>query len=382
MSRWAVLLSLLSFPAYRARAIELPGFFKKSGDGLEEVLQAPCGPGGLAVTPGGEYIIACHQFFDPVYAVMRCNEDGIWEPFPNMEMNTPGSGSPVVLDSVLGIRCDPKGIVWILDNGRRSERPPKLVAWDSNRNRLHQVIQLAPPAVLKTSFVRDLALDPEEPFVYISDPANGDDAALIIVDLRTNLARRVLQGHNAVQPEPGMNFQLDGRIVAAKSPDGRNVQPLAGVSPLAIDRKGTWLYFGPTVGATLFRIRTEYLRDDSLHPKTLAAQVQGFSPKNIGDSIAVDAKGNVYFADVQSGAIGYVTPAEKYLKYHLLVEDSRLMWPGGLTLTPDGRLHFFSNQLHRTPIFNDGKNTSSPPFEIFRIKGATTTSKFWSLKGG
>ena len=53
----------------------------------------------------------------------------------------------MILDSVLGIRCDPKGIVWMLDNGRRSDRPPKLVAWDSNRNQFHKVIELAAPAV-------------------------------------------------------------------------------------------------------------------------------------------------------------------------------------------------------------------------------------------
>ena len=73
----------------------------------------------MAITPKGEYIISCHQFFNPTYAVQILNsKTGVWEPFPTLEMNTPGSGSPVILDSVLGIKCDPEGIVWMLDNGR------------------------------------------------------------------------------------------------------------------------------------------------------------------------------------------------------------------------------------------------------------------------
>ena len=91
--------------------------------------------------------------------------------------------------------------------------------------------------------------------------------------------------------------------------------------------------------------------------------------------MALDSKGNFYFGDIQSGAIGYVTPDDKYGGYHHLVLDGRLVWPGGLTLGSDGQIHLFSNQLHRTPIFNSGKNATVPPFEIFRTKALT--SRFW-----
>ncbi len=35
---------------------------------------------------------------------------------------------------------------------------------------------------------------------------------------------------------------------------------------------------------------------------------------------------------------------------------------------PDGQLHFFSSQLHRTPFFNSGKDVTTPPFSIFRAR--------------
>ncbi|MCB1077643.1 MAG: hypothetical protein KDM64_07445 [Verrucomicrobiae bacterium] len=349
----------------------IPSLFKKNGDGLEQVEQAPSGPGGLTITPSGDYIISCHQFFNPTYAVLRLNRDGVWEPFPNLSFNTPGPGNPLALDSVLGIACDANGIVWMLDNGRRSGTPPKLIGWDTTKGKtggLHQSIYLVAPTVLRTSFVRNLAIDPEEPFIYLSDPASGTDAAIIVVELTTGLTRRVLQGHYSVIPDARIQLNLDGKPVEARSTDGRPVQPLAGVSPIMVDRKGQWLYFAPMHGGTLYRVQTQWLRDPSLDPVQLESKVQSFSVKPICDSIIMDARNNIYFGDIGGNAIGYSTPDENYLKYHYLIQDGRLIWPGGLTFGTDGKLHFFSNQLHRTPIYNSGKDVTAPPFEIFRVK--------------
>ena len=355
-----------------AQAIDLtfPSLFKRSSDGLDAIEQAPCGPGGLAITPSGDYIISCHQFFNPTYAVPRLTRDGLWEPFPNIAMNTPSPGNQLALDSVLGIVCDKDGIVWMLDNGRRSQTAPKLVGWDTTKDEdkgYHKVIPFVAPQVLKTSFLRNLAIDPEHSFIYISDPAMGQDAALLVVDLVTGLTRRVLQGHYSVQPDPTVSLELDGKPVEAKTQDGKSVQPLSGVSPLAVDAEGKWLYFGPMHGRTLYRVETTFLQDPSLDPNQLSAKVQGFSSKPICDSIAIDPRGNVYFGDIGGNAIGYVTEDEKYLQYHYLLQDGRLIWPGGLTFGTDGKLHFFSNQLHRTPIYNSGKDVSAPPFVIFRV---------------
>lgn len=351
----------------RAGAIDFafPSLFKKNGDGLEEVNQAPSGPGGLTITPSGDYIISCHQFFDPTYPVLRLNRDGVWEPFPDI------SFLQQHVDSVLGIACDAQGIVWMLDNGRRLGTPAKLIGWDTTKGKtgaLHQIIPLVAPSTLRTSFVRNLAIDPEAPFIYISDPASGDDAALIVVERSTGLTRRVLQGHYSVKPDLRIALNLDGKTVEARSADGRPVLPLAGVSPLMVDREGQWLYFAPMHGGTLYRVETKFLRDPSLGPVQLEAKVQAFSVKPICDSMVMDSRGNIYFGDIAGNAIGYATPEENYLKYTYLIQDGRLIWPGGLTIGTDGKLHFFSNQLHRTPIYNGGKDVTAPPFEIFRVK--------------
>ncbi|MEO0414802.1 MAG: gluconolaconase, partial [Verrucomicrobiota bacterium] len=49
-------------------------------------------------------------------------------------------------------------------------------------------------------------------------------------------------------------------------------------------------------------------------------------------------------------------------------QDPRIKWPGGLIIGTDGNLHFFSNQLNRSGIFNSGKDLTQPPFYLFKVK--------------
>lgn len=355
-------------PDFKLPSVPVPQIqlFKRSGDLLKETGQAPAGPGGMCILPTGETVISCHQFFDSPYRVMKRNKNGEWEPFPDLESNTRGSGAPVVLDSVLGIACDSRGIVWMLDNGRSSEMPPKLVAWDTRKNAWHRHLILS--AVTPTSFLKNLALDPSAPYVYISDPADGIRSALVVVDLSTGLQRRVLQGHYSVKRDPAVDLELDGRKVEVHRPDGQTATPLTGVSPIAVDRKGEWLYYGPRNGTALFKIRTALLQQNDLAATSLQAQVTGVSPKPVCESMAIDAKGRIYFGDIPRGAIDYVTPDDDYLNLYELVNEPHIVWPGGLGIGPGGKIHFFSSQLHRTPFFNGGKDVTTPPFYLFEAR--------------
>ena len=369
MERRIIIIGLMLALLLPATAWAFP-FGKKKNAGLEESAQAPCGPGGMTITPEGSYIISCHQFFDPNIKVMRLSKDGVWEPFPNREMNTGEGNSPLILDSVLGVECDKDGIVWMLDNGRRNEKPPKLVAWNTKRKKLHRVVPITEGALVETSFLDDLALDPQEPFIYLADPAGGQDAALIVVDLVTGLSRRVLHGDHSVVPIQ-IGLQLDGKTVAVKRPDGRHVQPLSGVNPITVDKKGEWLFFGPMNSKILYKVETKYLRDSSLVKGVLAGRLKRVTgEKPIASSMSIDSKGNIYFADIQRQSITYISVSDRRL--HNLITDPRILWPDGLCFGTDGKLHFFSSQLHRTPIFNEGKDLTQPPFWIFKIKALSS----------
>jgi hypothetical protein len=80
-------------------------------------------PGNVTVTGSRRLIMSQHQFYEPDYSVVERQGDGSLTPFPNKELNDRQSHSDLTLDSVLGIRTDVNGVVWMLDE------------WDAQRCR-------------------------------------------------------------------------------------------------------------------------------------------------------------------------------------------------------------------------------------------------------
>ncbi|MGH8643908.1 MAG: L-dopachrome tautomerase-related protein [Gammaproteobacteria bacterium] len=321
-------------------------------------------PGNITVTFDGRIITSLHQFYSPAYSVVELGEDGSLKPFPNAQFNDRTERThDFRLDSVLGIRADSEGIVWMLDNGLRSQVVPKLVGWDSKHDKLHRVIELPPPATPPDAFVNDFAIDPKRNAIYIADPAGGSDAALIIVDLKTNRTRRVLQGHHSVIPEP-VDLIIDGRPVQIKKEDGTIHRPRLGVNPITIDTKNEWVYFGPMSGMSLYRVRAEDLANEQLNEILLADRVQRYSSKPICDGISIDKSNNIYLGDLAANAIGVITPDRKYIR---LVQSSDLSWDS-FSFGPQGELYAVVNRLHRSAVLNAGEALSKTPYFVLRVK--------------
>ena len=265
---------------------------------VETFAELAVGPGNIATTPDGRVFVSLHQFYNPEYAVVELR-GGAVVPFPD-----DAHAKAAALDSVLGIRADSRGVVWMLDNAMRRGGTRKIVAWNPTLNALDRTIDLAavtPP----DAFLNDLAVDRTSEAVYVADPAGGANAALIVVDLVTGTSRRVLEGHVSVIPEP-RDLVVDGEPVRVKLPDGTIVRPHVGVNPIALDANDEWLYFGPMHAAMLYRVRTRDLRDTALAPEALAARVEAYAERPITDGISIDRAGNIYLGDLANNAIGMI----------------------------------------------------------------------------
>ncbi len=324
------------------------------------------GPSGLAVAPDNSLIVGLHQCFKTRERVVRVDRQGEAKAFPNVGIGAgeDGAGS-LSLDAVMGIQGSAHGIVWMLDNGRRSEQVPKVVGWNINAKKLHRVFHLPHPATVDTSFVADLSVDGAETYAYIADPASGGDAAIIVLDLRTGVARRLLQGHRSVVPE-GIALVVGGRRLQAHCPDGSAADPLAGVNPIAVDRKGRYVYYGPMKGRTLYRIPTSILQDVSLGAEQVEAAVEEYSEKPICDSIAIDGKDNVYVGDLTRSSVVVILAKDRRMMEY--VSDPKMAWPDGLTFGPDGRLYFYCSQVNRCSWFSEGTDETNAPFLVYRVK--------------
>ena len=324
------------------------------------------GPSGLAVAPDNSLIVGFHQYFKTRERVVRVDRQGETVPFPNEEIGAfEGAGGSVALDAVMGVHGSDRGNIWMLDNGRRSEQMAKVVGWNFSEKKLHRVFHLPEPATIDSSFVADFTVDAAETHAYIADPAAGGDAALIVLDLKTGVARRLLQGHVSVVPE-GIPLLVSGRKLQAQCQDGSQAEPLAGVNPIAVDRKGKFLYFGPMKSRKLYRIPTSILNDQSLTPEAVAAAVEVYADKPICDSIAIDAKDNIYIGDLTRNAIAVILAKDRKLIDYVV--DPKMAWPDGLTFGGDGRLYFYCSQINRCSWFSEGVDETKAPFLVYRVK--------------
>ena len=164
-------------------------------ESVKVVASLPLSPGNITLTPDNRIFCSLHQFYNPKFPVAEV-VGGRLEP-----LSPSPKSQNITFASVLGIRADASGHLWILDNGNQSKSLPKLVAWDIRQNQLAKVIYLPPPITLSDSFVNDLAIELSRNVVYISDPIAGAGSALIRVDIKTGLATRILQGYQSVIPE-------------------------------------------------------------------------------------------------------------------------------------------------------------------------------------
>lgn len=321
------------------------------------------GPGNVTVTGSGRIVLSQHQFYDPQYSVVEYRDNDEVQPFPNLAWNDRNGPSDLKLDSVLGIRSDANGVVWMLDNGMRSGTTPKLVGWDTKIDQLHRVIYLPAPVTPKDTFVNDFAVDSARQRIFISDPAGGANAAIIVVNLETGAARRVLQGHASVVPE-NIDLVIDNQPIQVKDAAGHLSRPHIGVNPITEDLQNEWVYFGPMHGLSLYRIKAADLADENLDAATLAQRVERYSAKPISDGISIDRDNNIYLGELAENAIGVIKPDRSYQR---LTQCPNLSWVDSFSFGPEGKLYAVVNRLHQSATLNGGEALSKPPYFLLKV---------------
>ena len=324
---------------------------------LEVVAELDQGPGNITVTPDGLILVSLHQFYNHDIRVARLGDNAQLTPF----------AAAANANSVLGLQADANGVVWLLDNAMRNGTARRLIGWHASENRPDAHIDLS-SVTTDSAFLNDLAVDPERNTVYIADPASNADAAIIVVDTASGVARRVLEGHESVMAED-MDLVIDGMPVRIRADDGTEIRPRVGINPIAIDKLGEWLYYGPMHGHSMYRVRTADLRNTELTDEELAARVEHWANKPICDGISIDDAGNLYLGDLAGNAIGVIGPDRNY---RVLIADPRLSWVDAFGFGPDGYLYTVANQLHRSAVLNGGEAATVPPYLILRFKPLAT----------
>lgn len=314
-------------------------------------------PGNLAIAPDGRMFMSVHEFYGKALRIVEVMPDGSTKPYPNEEWANAPTGDGPGLKGVLGLRVDREGILWMLD-GQTNDQTGRIVGWNTKTEKLHKIFYLGQPATLPTSFLNDLAVDREHNAIYITDTANADTSALIVLDMDTGRARRVLQKSTFTIPED-TEMVIDDKLVTLGGEPAK-----IGANPITIDPTNTWVYFAPMTSGSMYRVKTTDLLNDALSNNELTKRVERYGSKPISDGSTIDASGNVYITSITDQAIGVTKPDGSY---EVLYKQDNIAWPDGFSMGIDGYVYVTVNELHRSPVLNDGKNSTKGEFKIMRF---------------
>jgi hypothetical protein len=254
--------------------------------------------GNVTFTPDNRVIYSHHPFFSPDVRVAALNADRkSFKPFPDATWNTLRPGTDRYLDSVLGLRGDENGIIWMLDMGQRTPLTPKIVGWDTKANKLNRIYYIPAPASLPESQHNDFVVDLKHRKFYIADEGigpggDGSKAALVVVDMDTGAVRRLLQGHVSTLPED-RPITVNGKSLTVPGKDGRPVIIKVGADGIAADKNFEWLYYGPLNGTSLYRVRIADLNNESLGEAEQGARDERYADKHNNGGLSIDSEGNL-----------------------------------------------------------------------------------------
>ncbi len=321
---------------------------------LEEVLSYPEPIGNVAVSSDGRVFFTVHPESRPQGNRLLEYVAGAAIPYPS------GAAQTELFDSVLGISIDRFNRLWTIDHGNHGLRTARIVAIDLDSGEILRNQTFDKSLAPSGSFLQDLQISADGRTVVIADTSVWrKKPALIVYDVETGEARRVLESHASVSAEPyvirtgnhEMKF-LGGAIAMRGGVDGIALGP-------------EWLYFGALSGSGLYRIRLADLRDFNLPHQQLANRVERYSDKPLSDGLSTDIEGNVYITDVEHSAIFVVGPEQEL---GTLIQSNSMRWPDALSFGPDGYLYVADSALPELILQSREHIEASGPYQIFRFR--------------
>lgn len=324
---------------------------------IEEVLAYSEPIGNIAVSAAGQVFFTVHPEARPQGNKLLQYVDGASVPFPD------GQSQQDLFDTVLGVVIDRQNRLWTIDHGNHGLRAPRLLAFDLATGEVVHDRRFSDLLAPAGSFLQDLQVSPDGRTVVIADASFwGKSPALIVYNVETSTARRVLEDHESVSAESyvirnhGEEVDFFGGLATLR----------VGVDGIAID--DDWLYFGALNGSALYRIALPTIIDPEVSLNDVADAVERFADKPLSDGFSIDTTGNVYITDVEHGAIMRVGENRQL---DTLLRSRNIRWPDALSFGPDGWLYIADSALRDVILKSPEHIRSQGPYKIFRVQTHT-----------
>jgi sugar lactone lactonase YvrE len=305
---------------------------------------------GIAVSRSGRVFVNFPRWSrDVPVSVGELADDGTIQPYPNENWNEwkPDAASHERFVCVQSVHVDGKDRLWILDAANPMflgvvDGGPKLMQVDLAANEIVRTYAFDSTIAPRGSYLNDVRIDTHTETAFITESGLG---ALVVVDLETGKARRLLDDHASTQAEEIQLMIGERPFPAQVHADG-----------IALDVAGGWLYYQALTGRTLYRVPTVVMQDTSLDAEQLAAKVERFATSGVSDGLLFAPEG-IYVSALEEGSIKRVS---RDGNVETVIQDDRIVWPDSFARGPDGSIWFTTAQIHLGP------NPSSP-YRILKI---------------
>ena len=291
---------------------------------------------------------------------------GAITPYPDAAWNNfseQGDGKSEWI-SVQALWVDKADHLWALDSSLskvdQERLPPKLVEFDLSNNKVIRQYDFKGVVSAKDS-LNDARIDTVHHYAYLTNA--GNKGSLVVLDLKTGVARQVLVGDRSTFADPKQHLMI-GKEIALR-PDGSVVAIHA--DGIALSADAQWLYYRPLTDHNYWRVATSALRDARLSDTELAKRVEYLGSSALSGGLFMDKHGTLYGGDLENGTVVSITRTPSHtLNTKVFVSDpSKLSWADGFAIG-GGYLYIADSHLWEVAFKNNLPR--SGPFTIFRVK--------------
>lgn len=324
---------------------------------------------GVTVSKDGRIFVNFPRWEQDVpISVAEILPGGKLRPYPDEKWNAWRNAKPLSPEdhwvTVQSVVMDNQGFLWILDPAAPASQfvipgGPKLVKIDLAKDEAVKTIRFDETAAPQGSYLNDVRFSPDGNHAYITD--SGPESAIVVVNLKSGDARRLLQNHKTTQPEPDVIVHVDGKEV--RRPDGRKVKFSS--DGIALSPDGEHLYWQALTGRTLYRLPTEALEDADLPASELEAKIETVGENGVSDGLWMDKGGRMYISALEENAIKAREPDGRVWT---VLKDKRLSWPDTFAEGADGSIYVTTSQIQNMAQFHDKGSTQTEPYGLWKFE--------------